>query len=385
MRPFAPARLPIRAIPVLALLALLAAGCEEPRMTRYFPRSFEAVTPYQKLQGDPAMLVTIRSIAVMPFENQSGVESLDTRKLADQIAGQLSARGVLNVVYPERLMRLAAEENRAVRAHNANLKKLHLLGKSPSSDRAQQRREGTGGERGEENVPRQMLDPAGSLADAVRLARQLGVDAVLVGAVTDYDPYYRPRIGLDLRLVPTGRTDSAARALSELTQWGVPKSLQVRHHPAWHRQQMYDTRDGGVSRKIYLYARRRHTEHSSFDTELYLRSSERFFEFLGYDIATAFLDARMAAYAAAEEAAEARAEAEKMKKEAARNRLRALAGPTPPMPSGIDVVEKNTVDNRSTRWRRDVYSRQHPERTTLTEPEPVRGAVRLPGGSAGGK
>jgi hypothetical protein len=34
--------------------------------------------------------------------------------------------------------------------------------------------------------------------DALRLADLLGVDAVVVGAVTDYDPYYPPRIGLQV-------------------------------------------------------------------------------------------------------------------------------------------------------------------------------------------
>jgi hypothetical protein len=35
-----------------------------------------------------------------------------------------------------------------------------------------------------------------SAADARRLAQILGVDAVVVGAVTDYSPYYPPRVGL---------------------------------------------------------------------------------------------------------------------------------------------------------------------------------------------
>lgn len=34
--------------------------------------------------------------------------------------------------------------------------------------------------------------------DALRLAKELGVDAVVVGAVTDYNPYYPPRIGLQV-------------------------------------------------------------------------------------------------------------------------------------------------------------------------------------------
>ena len=41
------------------------------------------------------------------------------------------------------------------------------------------------------------LDPAVP-ADALRLAELLGADAVVVGAVTDYDPYYPPRVGLQV-------------------------------------------------------------------------------------------------------------------------------------------------------------------------------------------
>ena len=40
-----------------------------------------------------------------------------------------------------------------------------------------------------------VLDPS---TDFQALARHLGVDALLVGAVTDYDPYYPPRLGLSV-------------------------------------------------------------------------------------------------------------------------------------------------------------------------------------------
>ena len=41
------------------------------------------------------------------------------------------------------------------------------------------------------------LDPADP-ADALKLADLLDADAVVVGAVTDYDPYYPPRVGLQV-------------------------------------------------------------------------------------------------------------------------------------------------------------------------------------------
>lgn len=47
----------------------------------------------------------------------------------------------------------------------------------------------------EELMIRHQID-LGSPGEARRLAQQLGVDAVVVGAVTDYSPYYPPRMGL---------------------------------------------------------------------------------------------------------------------------------------------------------------------------------------------
>ena len=62
------------------------------------------------------------------------------------------------------------------------------------------------------------LDPADP-ADALKLAEALGADAVVVGAVTDYDPYYPPRVGLqtawygrgDPAFLPGVQTDPHAR------------------------------------------------------------------------------------------------------------------------------------------------------------------------------
>lgn len=61
----------------------------------------------------------------------------------------------------------------------------------------------------------ELSDPA----DALALARLLEVDAVVIGAVTDYDPYYPPRIGLQVAwyspkpvaFVPGVPTDPHAR------------------------------------------------------------------------------------------------------------------------------------------------------------------------------
>jgi hypothetical protein len=68
----------------------------------------------------------------------------------------------------------------------------------------------------------------GDPQDALQLAQILGVDAVVVGAVTDYSPYYPPRIGLQVswysprpwQFVPGVPTNEWAREM-------------VRPHPYW--------------------------------------------------------------------------------------------------------------------------------------------------------
>ncbi|GIW92326.1 MAG: hypothetical protein KatS3mg110_0367 [Pirellulaceae bacterium] len=58
-------------------------------------------------------------------------------------------------------------------------------------------------------VVKQKLAESGKLIDEKtdfqQLAQELGVDAVLVGAVTDYSPYYPPRLGLAVRWYAANR------------------------------------------------------------------------------------------------------------------------------------------------------------------------------------
>ena len=74
------------------------------------------------------------------------------------------------------------------------------------------------------------LDLSGP-GDAARLAEAVGADAVVVGAITDYDPYYPPRVGLKIAwygrdapaFLPGPPTDpSARRALRDAAECDVP-------------------------------------------------------------------------------------------------------------------------------------------------------------------
>jgi hypothetical protein len=92
----------------------------------------------------------LSTVAIAPFFNQSAERAVDGRQFALAYYTELQKVPGFQVV-PVGVTEIA------IREHNLNLS-------SPD--------------------------------DVLKLARILGVDAVVVGAITDYDPYYPPRIGL---------------------------------------------------------------------------------------------------------------------------------------------------------------------------------------------
>ncbi|MFW5857656.1 MAG: hypothetical protein ACOCX4_07255 [Planctomycetota bacterium] len=362
--------------PLLAALVVLvfACGCDEPRETRALHRLLQPVNAHDALRDvDPAVLATAQSIAVVPPENLTGEDHFDALLFAQKLADGLAATGALEVRYPREVYALVEDHNRRIRLHNNNLQKNRLLGKDPESDRLQRMREDQGDVAATENRPLRELDPVRHREDALVVARELGVDLVIRGAATDYDPYYRPRVTLRLEALPTGRSADAAHALAELTQWGVSRSLRSPTGVAWTRQQVFDTANGGVAREVYLYARKRHTEKSAFDTEIYLRSMDRFFEFVGHTLAGRVLDAKARAADLALQKAEEEARRRGREQAAVRARVVGLVRGDAVLPDGREIVTKNLYDRRDTSWRRDEVARRNPEQTRITTPPPARG------------
>lgn len=77
----------------------------------------------------------------------------------------------------------------------------------------------------EETMKAQSLDLA-SPADAQRLAQILGVDAVVVGAITDYSPYYPPRCAFRVEWYAANATYHPIPAGYGLP-WGTPQEEQI--------------------------------------------------------------------------------------------------------------------------------------------------------------
>lgn len=132
---------------ILILLTItLATGCASTKPALKPPQSLLA--PYDTLHGDVLW-------AVVPLRNESGTSLINTLAVSDQVVA-------------------AVEQIEGVRALplNRTIEALRSLA---------------------------MIEPA-TPADARKLATEMGVDAIIVGSITAWDPYAPPTIGLSLAL-----------------------------------------------------------------------------------------------------------------------------------------------------------------------------------------
>jgi hypothetical protein len=133
---------------VMLILALMLAGCESTRE----PRGVDAlISPYS--EG--------RVWAVAPLRNESGSLAADGLIMADRLQRQLENASNIDVI----------PVNRVLRA-------MELL----------------------------EMAAVESPADAARLMQTLGVDGLIIGTITAYDPYDPPKLGLAIELFDGGRS-----------------------------------------------------------------------------------------------------------------------------------------------------------------------------------
>lgn len=314
---------PIRVAVWAALLSLaLLTGCNEARhITAALGSSSK---PYQEFLTDPVNLTTIKTIAVMPFDDKARKSGFDADAFADDLANQLAALGSVRVIYPREILGQVERENKEAMRHNSRIKEKIALGLLPPE------------EAGETSVfadaapvlanERAYYNPVQNQEEAVRLARRAKADAVIVGEVTEYDPYMRPRISMTMRLIATGSTETAAQAIAELTQWGIPRTSGSGSAGGivYMRQQTFDSTMGSVGMDVSKYGRTHFIENNPYDTEVFLRSMTHYYDVVANQLATAFAEARKKAIKEAEDRAKAQAKAKNDDQERARQRLIAL-------------------------------------------------------------
>ena len=119
--------------------------------------------------------------------------------------------------------------------------------------------------------------------DAIDLARELGADATLVAAITEYQPYDPPIVGLILqwyprRLVspPPTRFDpvSASRQATEVAP--VEYSDEAILAPLIQVQRVYNAADRELRKEIRVYANKCRRYDSSYGWRLHTQKQELF-------------------------------------------------------------------------------------------------------------
>lgn len=182
------------------------------------------------------------TIAVAPALNFSGSSNWDPVRAADLMASELSQVPGVNVVGVNRVLAVLA-------------------------------RQGRGG----------IVSPA----HALEVCDQLGADAILVFAVTEYEPYVPPVVGLAAQLYgprapETGFDPVAASRLARPFPTDSPAGDPVR--PWAQVQRTFNAAHDAVQKAVQSYAKPRDAGRSAFGWRKYLASQELYLRFCCYSV-----------------------------------------------------------------------------------------------------
>jgi hypothetical protein len=215
-----------RFVPLGILSVVAAAGCSENRTEKGL------TAPYSQCM----------TIAVAPAINFSGSSHWDPMRMGDLMASELSQVPGINVVGVNRVLAVLARQGR---------------------------------------------DSIVSPAHALEVCDQLGVDAILVFAITEYDPYDPPVVGLATQLYgPRPRN---------LGFDPVATSRQARPFPTdnlandalrpWAQvQRTFNAAHESVQKAVESYGRPRDAEHSPMGWRKYVASQELYMRFCCHSV-----------------------------------------------------------------------------------------------------
>ena len=224
LRMFSRAHGLVRAAAVVAL-GLGAASCS--LMPKHEPMPIGLASPYGG-SGDVIW-------AVAPFRNESATSLANELVLADTLRNQLTeVRGLS-----------ALPVNRTINA-------MRTLGMAS-------------------------VDTPG---EARKLAAALGVDAIVVGSITSWQPYHPPQLGLNLVLFANGSAmQDASFDPVAFTTSAVDVTMPMGEEPLSAVSMQLDGASNDVRCQVMRYAEGRHDPTSALGAERYLKSMAEFEKF----------------------------------------------------------------------------------------------------------
>jgi hypothetical protein len=225
--------------------ALLAAGCAAPKELK---TPAELVAPYDTSRGEVLW-------GIVPLRNESGTSTADPLALSDKIAA-------------------AVAQVRGVRAVPVN--------RTLAAMRALQMTE--------------LTNPA----DLRKLAAEMGVDGLIVGSITAFDPYDPPKLGLALALYSRSEAmdfgqvapqplDTRRLQYQPTDYQYFPRSTYAQG-PASVISEHLDGKNHQVLADVRQYAEGRHDPRSALGWRRYIASMDLFTEFAAWHAVSRLLD-----------------------------------------------------------------------------------------------
>jgi hypothetical protein len=203
------------------------------------------VAPYDTTEGEVLW-------AVIPLRNESGTSVADALAISDAVVA-------------------AAQQVRGVRCLplNRSIEAMRALG----------------------------LKTINTEAEARQLAQTLGVDGVLAGSVTAYDPYDPPVLGLSLALYAQpgslwrqrGDMPDPYRLSRSYTDQGSLRAA-LQGAPVTVASEHYDGKDHGVQLALRSYAEGRTRQPSALGWRVYLKSMALYTEFASHETVRRLLE-----------------------------------------------------------------------------------------------
>ena len=130
-----------------------------------------------------------------------------------------------------------------------------------------------------------------TLEDAIRVGRRLKVDAVFVAAITDYDPYRPPKIGISvqfLRVASREISDSEIDRIVQCASWRRgPLAMGRKEAGHWMGafERVYDAHQESVRRELTAYCDAQEGDDSAFrGDEEFIAVQARFMQFVSNQV-----------------------------------------------------------------------------------------------------
>lgn len=208
------------------------------------PGSFLAGCSGQKLHTPVSLTAPYQEAqlwAVVPFINESGTDQVETIRFSDMLTEQVQQVHGLDSLPVNRVI----------------------------------------------NAMRQMdLDRVETPGDARTLMRVLGVDGLIVGTVTAYDPYPPPKVGVAVQLfrsdTPDSYSDLDPHALTKASTDTYLSGSAAGAVPMAQVAGVFDAKNHLTLAQLEQYARGRTLPDSPYGKDIYLVSMELYTQFVSY-------------------------------------------------------------------------------------------------------